>query len=154
MESHIRSKKEAFKGTITSDDVLGKDVIDSEGEFIGIVEGLHLHPEKTEVVGIAVDKGFLRRGFALGKDHIKRVTRHAVMLNTSLVFKYKGMTVFDVEGKRLGKVIGMELKDSENKVKNILMKRGLKKVTIPSNLIKSADNNIFLKIRRENLENL
>ena len=43
---------------ITSDDLLGKDVIDLGGKFIGISEKVLIDPDSLDFIGIGVDKGF------------------------------------------------------------------------------------------------
>ena len=55
---------------VTSDDILGKDVIDADGKFIGVTEKVFIHPNNLDFIGIEVDKGFLRKGLSIGKDYI------------------------------------------------------------------------------------
>ena len=55
---------------VTSDDILGKDIIDVDGKLIGVTEKVFIHPNSLDFIGIEVDKGFLRKGFSIGKDYI------------------------------------------------------------------------------------
>lgn len=138
--------------SITSDDVLGKEVIDVEGEFIGVAEKLHIDPTLVEIVGISIDKGFLKKGLIVGKDYIDRVTPHAIFLKISPSYKLKGMIVFDSEGKKIGNVIQIELNNSTNRVKNLLVRTGVsKKVFIDAGYIDRVGENIILNEKEENL---
>lgn len=145
---------EELHNAITSDDVLGKDVIDSEGEFIGVVEMLHLDPDAVEVVGITIDKGFLRKGLVIGKDYIERVAPHAVFLNIRPAFKLKGMRVFDSLGEEIGVVSRIILHEAKNQVEKIFVKSSAfkKELVIASELIKNIGYNVLLKEPVKNLK--
>ena len=108
MSQTIVDKKE-LDDTITSDDILGKDVVDHDGEFIGVVEKVHINPNTIELMGISIDKGFLRTGLAIGKDYIAQITPHAVLLKIRPAHKIKGMQVFDVDGNKIGIVTKVDL---------------------------------------------
>lgn len=142
---------EEIGNAITSDDVVGKDVIDADGEFIGVVEMLHIDPLAVEVVGITIDKGFLRKGLVIGKDYIERVASHAVFLNIKPAYKLKGMMVFDSEGENLGIVTKVNLIDKKNIMKSIVVKSGVlkKEIVIPSEFIKNIGYNVLLNVGKE-----
>ena len=53
---------EELSETITSDDILGKEVIDAEGGFVGVVENVIIDPENVEIIGISIDNGLLKKG--------------------------------------------------------------------------------------------
>ncbi|MBX4196004.1 PRC-barrel domain-containing protein [Candidatus Pacearchaeota archaeon] len=139
---------------ITSDDVLGKEVIDMNGEFLGVVETLFIHPQNIEVIGIQIDKGFLRRGLLIGKDHIEKVTPHAVFLKIKPAVSVKGMKVFDSDGKDIGTVMGLSVKQGTNEIDNLAVSSPFfkKKVNIAGDLIKFIGYNVFLTDKRENLK--
>jgi len=152
MSQTIVEKKE-LEGTVTSDDILGKDVIDHDGDFIGIVEKIHIDPNTIEFMGISIDKGFLRRGLAIGKDYIDKITPHAVMLKIRPAHKIKGMQVFDLEGNKVGIVVKVDLVGRKNKVRGIIVKASMiKTYQISSNLIESVGHNVFLKIAKNELK--
>ena len=138
--------------SVTSDDILGKEVIDAEGEFIGVVEKLYIDPNLVEVVGISIDKGFLRKGLIIGKNYIARVAKHAIFLKITPSYKLKGMIVFDSEGKKLGDVVQIELIDYTNKVKGVVIRQGAKKVFIDSGYIDRVGDNIFLNQKSESFK--
>ncbi len=138
---------------ITSDDVLGKDVIDADGRFIGIVEKVFIHPDKLDFVGISVDKGFLKKGFSIGKDLIARVATHALFLKISVSYEIKGMNVFDKDGKEIGKVTGIALIGSGNEIDAIDVYSDKGKLRVHSKYIDRAGYNIILNASEEDIRN-
>lgn len=146
-----------LKNCITSEDILGKEVIDSDGKYIGIVEKVLIDPINMDFVGIEIDKGFLRKGISLGKNYIKKITPLAVFLNIKPAYEIRGMTVFDKSGKRIGKVIEVKLQSNRNKVKEIKVKRNAlkKEIKIPEEFIETMGYNIVLSLnKKELLKNL
>lgn len=145
---------EELRNTITSDDVLGKNVIDSEGEFIGVVEMLHLNPDMVEVVGITIDKGFLRKGLVIGKEYIERVAPHAVFLKIRPAFKLKGMIVFDEKGDEIGIVSKVVLHEHKNQIDALIVKSNAfkKEIPIQADLIKTIGDNVLLNIEKKDLK--
>lgn len=142
---------------VTSEDVLGKDVIDLNGDTIGVVDKVLLDPSTFNTLGISIDKGFLRKGLSIGKGYIKRVTEHVVMLKIKVPYQLKGMIVFDVQGKRVGQVSSIDLQGEKNKIKTINVKPGIflsflrKEIHIPASHIKEVGENILLNMKKEDL---
>ncbi len=136
---------------VTSDDLLGKDVIDADGKFIGVAEKVFIHPSTLDFMGIEVDKGFLRRGLSIGKDYIERIAKHAVFLKIRVAFEIRGMNVFSRLGENLGKVTNVELIGYKNEIKAIQIKHEGKNVLIPLNYIVKIGEGVFLNVSKEEL---
>ena len=138
---------------INSDDILGKDVIDSEGKFIGIAESILIDPKKFDFVGISIDKGFLKKGLIIGKSYIKNVASNAVFLNIRPSYNIKGMKVFDMEGFQIGKVKEILLKENKNAIDKLIISSGIlkKEIELSANFIKSIGYNILLNIKKKDL---
>ena len=138
----------SLEKTITSDDILGKDVVDKNGDLIGIVEKVLISLDTLEFIGIEVDKGILKKGLAIGKDYIEKVTDDALWLNIKISYELNGMSVFDKLGKLVGKVNKVELEGSTNKIKNIYVKPGIfrKSIEIPRRMIQTIKYNIILNV--------
>ena len=138
----------SLEKTITSDDILGKDVVDKNGDLIGIVEKVLISLDTLEFIGIEVDKGILKKGLAIGKDYIEKVTDDALWLNIKISYELNGMSVFDKLGKLVGKVNNVELEGSTNKIKNIYVKPGIfrKSIEIPRRMIQTIKYNIILNV--------
>ncbi len=141
-----------LKEAITSDDILGKEVIDAEGRFIGVAEKVFIHPNTLDFIGISIDKGFLKKGLSIGKNYIERVATHAVFLNIRVAFELKGMQVFDKNGKLLGSVAAVDLEGNLNKIKQLHV-TGLfdKTLAIPQDFIENIGYNVLLNVTKDDL---
>ena len=136
---------------ISADDILGKDVIDDEGEYIGVTDKLFFEKKSLDFIGLSVDKGFLKTGLVIGKSYIREVTEHAVLLNTRPLYRLVGMKVFDKNGKELGHVDDVELADGKNELSAIHVKKNnfSKGTRIPADVIARVENNIILSIEHK-----
>ena len=52
---------------ITSDDILGRDVIDIDGRIIGVADRLLFNPRSLTFVGISIDRGIMKKSLIIGK---------------------------------------------------------------------------------------
>jgi len=141
-------------GAITSEDVLGKDVLDSEGKLLGVSDKFYLDPKTLRVLGLSIDKGFLRSGLIISTDHVREVAKHAVFLNAQPVTRVRGMEVFDSDGARVGVVRYIELADDLNVIDAVLVKTGIfhnGKLRIPKRHIKKIETNVLLSITKAQL---
>ena len=144
----LSGSKDVLK-LISSDDILGKDVIDLEGSQIGIVDVVHIDPLNLEFAGISIDGGFLKNGVTVGKRYIDKITPHALFLNIRPAFALRGMLVFDSQGALVGKVKDIELLQSQNVIKELVVSQGLLgKQKIAGQLIARVGHNILLKVTR------
>ena len=143
-----------LQGAITSEDVLGKDVIDSSGVFIGVSDKFYIDPKTMIILGISVDKGFLQKGFIISTQYISEVAKHAVFLNMHPVALHKGKTVFGLNGANIGKIVSVELVQDTNSIKSIIVRRGIfgKRIKISEKYIASTKANIFLNITKLQLD--
>jgi len=142
--------------TLTSDDILGKDVIDVHGRIIGISEKIFFDEKSLNFIGIAVDKGILKNGMGIGKDYIERITPYAIFLNVPMLLEMKGVSVFDKNAKKIGVVKRVLLKKSKNVLSAIDVKRdGFgKNIIIPENYIETLGDNIILNVSEEEIKEL
>lgn len=144
--------------TLTSEDLLGKDVIDFDSAIIGVVEKVLIDPKTLDFVGISIDKGFLKKGITIGRNYIEEIKEHAVFLKIKVSYEVKGKKVFDSEGKIVGKVSSLELYENMNKIVSLIVKQDNlifpgKEILIPSRYIKAIGENVMLSIRKEDLKN-
>ena len=142
--------------TVTSEDILGKEVIDFDGTFIGVVEKVLIDPSEMDFVGISVDKGFLRKGVTIGRTYIDKIGEYAVFLKIRVSYEVKGKIVFDKDGFVVGKVSSLELYENKNEIVNLLVKPKMfiflgSELKIPSNYIREIGENVMLKVSKENL---
>ena len=146
-----------INNVITSEDILGKNVIDVEGNVVGVTEKVLLDRSSLDFIGISIDKGITKRSVSIGKNYIKKITDHAVFLKIRIAYEIKGMFVFDKEGKTVGTVSFVELHGNKNKIKNIHVKTSAfssligKNLIIPLNKIKNIGDNVILKVKIDSL---
>ncbi len=142
---------EELTSEITSDDILGKEAIDPEGEFLGIVMKLHIHREKKSLVGITVDQGFMKPDLFVGLEFIERFGVDAVFLNRIPYEKYRGLKVYTHDGQLAGTV--QDARESGGILVGIVVKlrekegASLKKrvVEIPARQIDEIGSSVVLK---------
>lgn len=142
--------------TLTSEDLLGKDVIDFDSTLIGVVEKVLIDPKTLDFVGISIDKGFLKKGLTIGRNYIDEIKEHAVFLKIRVSYEVKGKIVFDSEGKTIGRVSSLELYENMNKIISLAVKKDNfffpgKEINIPARYIKNIGDNVMLSVRKEDL---
>ena len=144
-----------LEGSITSDDILGKDVIDIDGSFIGTAEKVFFDKKDLEFIGIAVDKGILKKGLTIGRNYIKKIMDYAIFLNVSIAYEIRGMIVFDKNGKKVGIIKDLTLDESGLSIQELLVKTGMSStLKIKAESIGMVGNNVILKITQSELNSL
>jgi len=138
---------------ITSDDILGKKVIDAEGNYVGISERILFDEAKMEFIGLGVDKGILSKGVLIGKNYINKITRHAIFLKIRILYEVKGMTVFDRCGRKVGVVSAVKLEGNKNNLKYLEVNLGAfrKNIIVNKELIENISDSVLLNIEKSNL---
>jgi len=138
---------------LTSDDILGKEIIDSGGGFIGVAEKVFIDPKDFDFIGVGIDKGFLKKGLAIGRNYIDKITEYAVFLNIIVSLEIRGMRVFDSDGKDLGVVSDVELTGNTNKINALGVKQGLfgKKIIIPYNYVEKVGDGVILNVAKKDV---
>ncbi len=92
------------QNSITSDDILGKEAVDADGEIIGIVVKLHISKEHKNLQGITIDQGFMKPDLFIGMHYVKNFGIDAIFLNRVPPNRFKGLYVYNHLGKVLGHV--------------------------------------------------
>lgn len=151
-KQNLLSKK-LLEEAITTDDLLGKDVIDADGVLVGITNKVFVDPKTIELLGINIDKGFLQTGLIIGSEHVQHVTKHAVFLSITPGFQLKGAHVFDVEGGLVGSIVGVALTDDYAHISSLTIKPGRFKATfdIPGSAIQKVGENVLLSVHRDEI---
>jgi len=126
------------KKIITSDDILGKDAVDPDGEVLGVVTKLHIDKKTKQITGITIDEGFMKPDLFVGIRHIKNFGIDSVFLSKVPTKKYIGLKVFDSEGRLIGRV--KKIISKRHKVNSIEIPKGI----IPSSDIKEIGASVIL----------
>ncbi|MFP4403437.1 MAG: PRC-barrel domain-containing protein [Candidatus Woesearchaeota archaeon] len=139
-------EKELFdKFIITSDDILGKDVIDSKGNLIGIITKLHIDKKKKKIIGMSIDTGFLKATLFVGINLIINFGIDTVFISHTPKTKYLGLLVFDRKGDYIGKIVNVAMIDENKEIDYLIVKtKFFKKITINNKNIKLIGRNIIL----------
>ena len=148
-------KKNAIeKEIITSDDILGKDVVDVDGEIIGVVQQLRIDKKSKKIVGILMDQGFMKPDLYIGLDFIKNFGVDSVFLSQSPQPKIKGLDIYDKKGKHVGFVFDIIEDKKKNTIKAIIMKKTQlgKSYVITRRFIKTIGFNIILRQKESRLK--
>lgn len=133
-----------MKETITSDDILGKKAVDSDGEILGVVISLHIDNKEKKILGITVDQGFMKPDLYIGLEYVRHFGVDAVLLNHYPLEKLKGLGVYTVKGRYLGDVV--KFTGSGSKLNSITFnKRFRKPETVVVTEIKEIGRSIILK---------
>jgi len=133
---------------ITSDDILGKEAVDTDGEILGVVIKLHIHNKEKYIVGITIDKGFMRPDLFVGIDFIHMFGVDAVFLNTVPGQKFKGLMVLSARGEVIGHVRDV-IREKARTTELIVAYRGKylkkKQLNIPISKVKEIGESVVLK---------
>lgn len=132
---------------ITSDDILGKDVIDSDGDIIGVCSKIHVDQRNKQIVGITIDQGFMKPDLYVGLEYVKTLGVDSLLLTTSPKAKIKGLKVLDNYGKKIGFVDEVLSIGRTNRFKGVKVKKNAfsPPITIKSKHIKEVGYSVILK---------
>lgn len=133
------------KKIITSDDILGREAVDPEGEILGVVMKLHIEKDMKKIVGLTIDQGFMKPDIFIGINYVKNFGVDAVFLNKVPADKFKGLDVIKSDGKHVGKVV--DIASKRHKVSQIIVrkKNSKKRYSIPSAGISQIGESVVLK---------
>ncbi|MBW2977710.1 PRC-barrel domain-containing protein [Candidatus Woesearchaeota archaeon] len=92
------------KKIITSDDILGKDAIDPDGQILGVITKLHIDKNSKKMIGITIDEGFMKPELFIGLNYIKNFGIDSVFISRIPTEKYIGLRILNSKGKEVGKV--------------------------------------------------
>lgn len=110
-----------FPEQITSDDILGKEAIDPDGEILGVVTRIHIDRLQKLILGITVDQGFMKPEIFIGMDYIKTFGIDAILISVVPLEKYIGLEVLDAQGKKIGTVA--EVEGTNHRIKKIRIQK-------------------------------
>jgi sporulation protein YlmC with PRC-barrel domain len=131
---------------ITSDDILGKEALDSEGDIIGVVMKLHIDKKEKKILGITIDQGFMKPDLYAGIEYIKNFGVDTIFLNKIPPDKFKGAEVITHKGISVGIVTDV-LTKSYNLKRLVVSKSSFSKdkFEIPLKHIEELGVKIILK---------
>ncbi len=120
---------------------IGKKVFSQSGEKIGKV--------KDVVFDRGVHRGFLLNNkLFIDKEYFTKNFEDAMMLEIEPVTSILGKAVYDVDGKRIGKVKDIERKNNSNDYVALLVKKNIfsKPIVIEKKKVDVTAKNVILKV--------
>jgi sporulation protein YlmC with PRC-barrel domain len=116
----ISTKVRNLEGTKNSHTYLGKKVFSKSGNYVGKVREIMFRDDALS--------GLIVSGKArvfVDREYIASDSGTAVMLGIDPVILMLGKQVFDSEGRKLGKVTGLDRKSTANTFSAIMVKRNI-----------------------------
>ena len=141
-ELFLLSKRlNTIDNTLSVHDYLGKKVYSVSGDYVGRVTDFLLYQDTFAGIIISGTKKVY-----IDKDYCEAGTVENILLKIDPIILLKGKIVFDSEGKRLGKVVGIERTTVRNNCDSIVIKKNIfsKPVHIPYSEVDTAKKNIIL----------
>jgi len=145
----IFSKSHTLLNTFDLRDFKGKKVLAKNGLKVGKVSDFVID-KSYNIVSLKVRNWF--RTFYVDTLFIDSLSNKVVKLNIIPVVTNIGKKVFDVEGRYVGKVVGLVKTNDKNEFKGLIVKKRFffRGKTINKSDIKTNDKNIILKIEHVN----
>lgn len=133
---------------ISSDNILGKEAVDPQGQIMGVISELLIDKASKEIIGITVDMGFMKPDLFVGMDYISNFGIDSIFLSKIPPDKYRGLKVYTEKGKKIGIVEGAQINKTELKqlvVSSTTFSFNKKKVLIPLSQIKEISSNVIVR---------
>ncbi|MCB9361979.1 hypothetical protein H6504_00955 [Candidatus Woesearchaeota archaeon] len=137
----LSTKFENLDGLPTARKYLGRKVFSTSGLFVGKVNDLVF--KHNALAGVIVSG---RYRIFVDKEYFSSDTDDAIMLSIDPILFIIGKQVFDVEGRKLGKVVGLEKGTADNSFGSLLVRKNIisKVKKIPRSHISICKENIIL----------
>ncbi len=106
----------------TADSFTGKKVIDREGIEYGKVKHIHINQETLVVSGVTIHQGF-NKDYFLSEDYIDKFAEETLLLSRPPV--RTGISVVDVDRRKIGKVKRIHRNPDTNELESIEISDGI-----------------------------
>ncbi len=144
----IKQMNKEFNSGLKMQSLLGKKVRDSSGKEVGSITEIRLDPETLNLDGIEMDRGFFGTYTFIGRKYIATLSEEGAVLNMSPVADYKGLKVFDSNGKEVGTVKEVQTDGSTNNMSAIVVGTGIlnNDLVFPKSDVRGVGESIMLNI--------
>ncbi len=129
---------------VKSKELMGKEVMSSEGKKVGEVNDIYIHPDEFKVEGIEVHMGMFKDDLYLDKKYIERLERQAVVLNIIPVDMLKDRKIVDPDGKKIGKVKDLKHEGAGKVISFVVERKGKKDMMVTSTNVDRIGKDIVL----------
>ena len=149
----IRQINKVYNSGIKVNELKGKKVMALNGKEVGKIMEVRLDPTSLNLDGIEMDRGFFGLDTFVGRNYIESLSMDGAVLNMTPVSDYKGLNVFDSNGKEVGKVKEIRTEGRTNNISAIVVGTGMLKndAIFSKSDVKSVGESIMLnKVFDEN----
>jgi len=144
----IKAQSKPLEKTVEVSKIMGKNVISKDGRKLGTIQAIHIHPVNLTVEGIRVRKGVFETDDYIGREYIQSLTQSGAVLKILPVKEMMGLEVFDVSGKRIGKIKAINRSKKTNVIVSFTVERGFRKddAQFSGKDIKEIGKGVILKV--------
>lgn len=121
----IRPINKSYNSGIKVNELKGKNVMALNGNEVGKIMEIRLDPVSLNLDGIEIDRGFFGLDTFIGRSYINSLTMDGAVLNMTPVSDYKGLHVFDSNGKEVGTVKEIRTTSRTNNISAIVVGTGM-----------------------------
>lgn len=148
----IKHKGLPMHQTVETSRIVGKKVMSRDGNKVGTIEAIHIHPQKLTIEGIRVDTGIFGMDEYIGKNYIDSLTNQGAVLRIVPIRNFVGLPVHDSTGRKIGKVKRIERSRKTNNIVSMTVKRGLlkKDIVFQRKHIRDIGKSVMLNVAVKN----
>ncbi len=149
----IRLGSIVFDQTIESDHVKGKKVLANNGREIGSIKKVLIGTKSLQLEGLLVERGFFSPNLLIGREYIETLNERGAILKITPVTEYRGLKVFDADGKQIGRIRDIRTIGATNNIAAIVVSRGWlsEDLVLPRNSIYSIGESVLLTVKQKEL---
>src|SRR4030042_1450626 len=123
----IKNQSKPLEKTVEVSRILGKTVISKDCRKLGTIQAIHIHPTHLTVEGIRVKRGMFETDDYIGREFIQSLTQSGAVLKILPVKEMIGLDVFDMNGRKIGKIKAISRSKKSNVVVSFTVERGFRK---------------------------
>jgi len=144
----IKHQSKPLEKTVEVSKIIGKNVISKDGRKLGTIQAIHIHPTNLTVEGIRVRRGVFETDDYIGREYVQSLTQSGAILKIVPVKEMMGLEVFDMNGKRIGKIKAINRSKKTNVVVSFTVERGFRKedAVFSGKDIKEIGKGVILKV--------
>jgi sporulation protein YlmC with PRC-barrel domain len=145
----IKQLNKEYNSGVRIQSLLGKKVRDSNGKDVGLVTEVRLDPKTLNFDGIEMDRGLFGTYTFIGRKYITTLSEEGAVLNMNIVTDYKGLKVFDSDGKEVGTVKEVQTDGNTNSMSAIIVGKGIfkKDVAFPRSEVRGVGKSVMLNVK-------
>ena len=145
----IKHQSKPLDKTVEVSKIIGKDVISKDGKRLGTIQAIHIHPTDLTVEGIRVKRGMLQTDDYIGREYIHSLTSSGAVLKILPIKEMMGLEVFDMNGRKVGKIKAISRSKKTNSIVSFTVERGFRKkdAEFSGKDIKDVGKGVILRIQ-------